>query len=67
MEQMLWWIHHVVVETSCLMVYPTGGIFYSTLLGQNLVVISDEKIAYELLERRSAIYSDRPYLSTNEL
>ena len=48
-----------VSGTSCLMVYSTGGIFYTTLLlGQ---------IAYELLERRSAIYSDRPYLSTNEL
>jgi len=56
-----------VVGTSRLMVYPTGGIFYSTLLGQNVVIISDEKIAYELLERRSAIYSSRPYLSTSEL
>lgn len=44
-----------------------GGIFNSTLLGQNVVIISDEKIAYELLERRSAIYSSRPYLSTSEL
>jgi len=38
-----------VVGTSRLMVYHTGGIFYSTLLGQNVVIISDEKIAYELL------------------
>ncbi|KAL4064485.1 cytochrome P450 [Scleroderma citrinum] len=43
-----------------------GGVIFTTLLGQNFVVINDKKIAYELLERRSAIYADRPYLSTNK-
>ncbi|KIM59163.1 hypothetical protein SCLCIDRAFT_126612 [Scleroderma citrinum Foug A] len=37
-----------------------GGIFYTTLL-------LGQKIAYELLERRSAIYSSRPYSATNKL
>ena len=49
-----------VSGTSCLMVYSTGGIFYTTLL-------LGQKIAYELLERRSAIYSSRPYSATNKL
>ena len=31
---------------------------------QDVVVINSEKIAKELLDRRSKIYSDRPYLST---
>ncbi|KIM59146.1 hypothetical protein SCLCIDRAFT_126574 [Scleroderma citrinum Foug A] len=44
-----------------------GGIFYTTSLGRNMVIINDEKIAYELLERRSTIYSSRPYSTTNEL
>ncbi|KAG6328542.1 hypothetical protein ID866_10547 [Astraeus odoratus] len=43
-----------------------GGIIYSTLLEKDFIIINDNDIAYELLERRSAVYSDRPYLSTNE-
>ena len=56
-----------VVVTSRLMAYSTGGIFYTTSLRRNIVIINDEKIAYELLERRSTIYSSRPYSTTNEL
>ncbi|KAG6330988.1 hypothetical protein ID866_8100 [Astraeus odoratus] len=40
-----------------------GGIVYTSLLGQGFLIINDEKIAQELLERRSSIYSDRPYFS----
>lgn len=32
---------------------------YTKLLGQDLIVINDEEVAIELLERRSAIYSGR--------
>lgn len=32
------------------------------LLGQPMVIINSYKHAYELLERRSAIYSDRPHM-----
>ncbi|KAL4062926.1 cytochrome P450 [Scleroderma citrinum] len=39
-----------------------GGIIYSKLLGMDFIVINSEKVALELLEQRSAIYSDRPYL-----
>ncbi|EIW83715.1 cytochrome P450 [Coniophora puteana RWD-64-598 SS2] len=44
-----------------------GGLVYTKLLGQDLIVINDEEVAIELLERRSAIYSGRPVIATNEL
>ncbi|KAI6155468.1 cytochrome P450 [Pisolithus tinctorius] len=44
-----------------------GGIIYCTLLGQELVIINDEEIHHELMVKRSSVYSDRPYLRTNEL
>ncbi|KAJ7656553.1 cytochrome P450 [Mycena rosella] len=37
-----------------------GDIVYADVLGQPLVVLNSDKIAMELLDRRSAIYSDRP-------
>ncbi|KAH7930184.1 cytochrome P450 [Leucogyrophana mollusca] len=44
-----------------------GDLVYSNVLGQDFIVINSEKVARELLEQRSAIYSDRPYISTNKL
>lgn len=44
-----------------------GDIIYSRLLGNDIIIINSEKVARELLERRSLNYSDRPYLITNEL
>ncbi|KAG6330134.1 hypothetical protein ID866_8953 [Astraeus odoratus] len=44
-----------------------GGIIYSRLLGKDYVIINHEDIAHELLVRRSSIYSDRPYIISNEL
>ena len=32
------------------------------VLGQRIVIISSVKIAFDLLEKRSLIYSDRPHL-----
>ncbi|KAH7883314.1 cytochrome P450 [Phlebopus sp. FC_14] len=43
-----------------------GDIFMMRVLNQNIIVVSAERIAKELLERRSRIYSDRPYLATRE-
>ncbi|KAG9318013.1 cytochrome P450 [Chiua virens] len=34
------------------------------VLNQDIIVINSEKIAKDLLERRSSIYSDRPYIAT---
>jgi hypothetical protein len=36
------------------------------VLNQDIIVISSEKIAQDLLDRRSAVYSDRPYLATRD-
>ncbi|KAG1883455.1 cytochrome P450 [Suillus subluteus] len=44
-----------------------GDIVYSHLFGQHIIVINSEKVAIELLEKRSYNYSDRPELPTNDL
>ena len=37
-----------------------GPIFYTQLLGQDIIVISSERVAHDLLDRRSYNYSSRP-------
>ncbi|KAF9223387.1 cytochrome P450 [Gyrodon lividus] len=44
-----------------------GDLVYSSLFGQDFVIINSAKLAHELLDQRSTIYSDRPYISTNKL
>ncbi|KAH7911674.1 cytochrome P450 [Hygrophoropsis aurantiaca] len=44
-----------------------GDIVYSRLLGQNFIIINSQKVAKELIEQRSTIYSDRPVIATNKL
>ncbi|KAH7925827.1 cytochrome P450 [Leucogyrophana mollusca] len=44
-----------------------GDLVYSRLLNQEIVVINSEKVAKDLLEKRSNNYSDRPNIVTNEL
>jgi hypothetical protein len=39
----------------------SGGLIYLDAAGQPVVVINSPKIAVELLDRRAAIYSDRPH------
>ncbi|TBU24874.1 cytochrome P450 [Dichomitus squalens] len=39
-----------------------GDLMSVVLLGQPMVIINSYKHAYELLEKRSAIYSDRPHM-----
>lgn len=36
------------------------------MLRQDIIVINSKKIAKDLLDHRSSIYSDRPYLATKE-
>ncbi|EIW84510.1 hypothetical protein CONPUDRAFT_80806 [Coniophora puteana RWD-64-598 SS2] len=43
-----------------------GPIFKITLMGSETVVVSDEKIALELLDRRSSKYSGRMWFATAE-
>ncbi|KIK93481.1 hypothetical protein PAXRUDRAFT_828946 [Paxillus rubicundulus Ve08.2h10] len=44
-----------------------GGLVYSSIFGHDVIIINSTKVAYELLDQRSTIYSDRPYIWTNEL
>ena len=37
-----------------------GPIYYTEMLGTKFIIVSDEKIAEELLVKRAKIYSDRP-------
>ena len=38
----------------------TGPIIHLNLFGQSVIVLSSNKVAADLLDRRAAIYSDRP-------
>jgi len=40
---------------------------YTRMLGIDMVIINSEAVARELLDKRSAIYSDRPVIRTGEL
>lgn len=39
---------------------------YIRLLGMDVVVLNSRSVATELLEKRSQIYSDRPFIATVE-
>ncbi|KAF9239603.1 cytochrome P450 [Melanogaster broomeanus] len=43
-----------------------GDIFMIRVLNQDIIVLSSEKIAQDLLDRRSSVYSDRPYIATRD-
>lgn len=40
---------------------------YFNILGQKIVVLSSEAAANDLLEKRSAVYSDRPRFATFDM
>ncbi|KAG2110337.1 cytochrome P450 [Suillus discolor] len=44
-----------------------GKIIHSSIFGIDLIIINSETVARELLDRRSANYSTRPVIRTNEL
>ncbi|KAG1830207.1 cytochrome P450 [Suillus variegatus] len=44
-----------------------GKIIHCRILGIDMIIINSESIARELLDKRSAIYSDRPVIPTNEI
>jgi hypothetical protein len=49
------------------LMYYEGDLVYSTILGQEFIVINSEELAHTLLDQRSGVYSDRPYISTSTL
>jgi hypothetical protein len=44
----------------------SGDLFFVQNLGEEMVVVNSQHIAEALLDKRSRIYSDRPYLATLE-
>ena len=42
----------------------SGDILYLRLLDMDVVVLNSPLVATELLEKRSQMYSDRPYMAT---
>ena len=49
-------------QPSQLLTSAQGDIIYLNALGTSLIIIHSKKVARELLDKRSAIYSDRPRL-----
>lgn len=43
-----------------------GDLVFVRLLGQEVVVINSQHVAEALMDKRSRIYSDRPYIATVE-
>ena len=43
------------------MLSRTGDLVFLNAGGQPVVIINSQKVAVELLDRRAAIYSDRPH------
>lgn len=41
-----------------------GPIYRTKMLGANFIVISDEKIAEEMLQKKAKVYSDRPEIKS---
>ncbi|KAG1727776.1 cytochrome P450 [Suillus paluster] len=44
-----------------------GDIIYTRALNMEIIVLNSEEVANELLEKRSRVYSDRPYIATTDL
>jgi hypothetical protein len=44
-----------------LLMYLSGEMMYISALGQGVLVINSQRVAIDLLEKRSNIYSDRPH------
>ena len=53
-------LHHIAHWTECCA--RTGDIIYVEVFGKPMVIINSVKIAKDLLDKRSLIYSDRPRL-----
>jgi hypothetical protein len=45
----------------------TGDLIYFRLIGLDFIVVNSEIVARALMDQRSAIYSDRPFIATNKL
>jgi hypothetical protein len=44
-----------------------GGLVHASALGQHIIIVNSVKTAFELFEKRSHIYSDRPVIPMIEM
>ena len=52
-------LHPFYVSLACVLIIP-GDFIYLEILGTRLLVLNSEKVAQDLLDKRSQNYSDRP-------
>ena len=57
--------HNSHLDVNVLMAFHvyTGDIIYVNILGQEMIILNSSKAAVELLDKRSAKYSDRPIVT----
>lgn len=46
--------------------HTIGDVFYMRILDQDVIIVGSQSAAVELLEKRSKLYSDRPFIATVE-
>ena len=56
-----------LAQSAQLLTVCLGEIIYLDILGKELVLLNSEKVANDLLDKRSSIYSDRPQLPFHDM
>ena len=57
-------------DSWCMLAYYygfPGGLIYVNLLGKDFIIIGTARVAHDLMDRRSTIYSERPFIKANEM
>jgi hypothetical protein len=62
MGSKIWWVAASLYSTNEGLTPQPGDISSVTVLGQPLIILNSSKIAVDMLEKKSAKYSDRPIL-----
>lgn len=55
--------HSLRTPLTCIDCYSGGEVVSISIFGRNLVILNSAKAAFDLLHKRSSIYSDRPYMA----
>jgi hypothetical protein len=56
-------------QTICghvVLIILSGDLIFARMLDQEVIIINSQHVAEDLLDKRSRIYSDRPYLATQQ-
>lgn len=69
MGKAVWCIRVLILRERMLpfMFFLSGGLVYVNLLGKDFIIITSARVAHELLDQRSTIYSERPYMPANKM